>query len=243
MAKLPTLISEQPEIEAQVFHALEAERAMRPPKSGLYLSGIGDCPRKQWALRRGEAPEDLPGEVLANFEVGNAVEDLVVGLLERAGYQIRDRQMRLVMDLGDGLVASGRIDGIIKLKRENAILEIKSAKEEQFEMAQTVGYRAWQPKYAATLDCYMGASGIPVGLAVVFNKGHVPRKNRLLYAERLRLDVANFERMRARARLVMSTESAPIRPDDATSRFCQFCKYCHLNARCWGPTWDAKFDE
>lgn len=247
MAALPRLRSPHPEFESRIHSALEArreaERSERPDRgAGLYLSAIGQCQRKLWAQMHGHPPYDSDGHGQAIFDMGSLVETLVINWLRTAGYTIRRQQDRLVMEVGPDLQASGRIDGEIwlggKFDTHPAILEIKSANDEQWNQCVALGYDAWRPAYGDTLHAYMGASGVHVAMAFVLNKN-----NSRLYAEKLRFDEARYERLRAKAKAVLESTVPLERPEEATSEFCNYCKWCHLASACWGPTWDVKFDE
>jgi len=247
MAEIPYRRSPHPEIEARIHAALAsrraAERQERPDRGlGLYLGELGSCARKLWAQMHGHPREDFDGSALVRFGMGSAAEDLVVGWLVAAGYTIRRQQGRVLMQLDGDRAVSGHIDGEIWLEHnrfdvEPAILEIKSANAEQFALCEAHGYDRWRPNYGDTIQAYMGASGVHVAMAVVLCKD-----NSRLYAEKLRFDPERYEGLKAKAEAVLTHETALPRPAEATSEYCQFCKWCHLRAECWGPTWDARFD-
>lgn len=246
MAPLPVRRSPHPEFEARIQSALEerkrAERVERPDRGrGLYLSEIGHCPRKLWAQTHGHKHEDMQGRSLVIFDMGSKVEDLVISWLRTAGYTVRREQDRLVMEVGEGLQASGHIDGEIwlgdRFETYPAILEIKSANDEQWNQCVALGYDVWRPAYGDTLHSYMGASGVHVAMAFVLNKN-----NSRLYAEKLRFDAARYERLKAKAGAVLTSERPLPRPEAATSEFCEFCKWCHLAEWCHGSTADVRFD-
>ena len=241
MAAIPIRRSPHPELEARIHAALEARREKanaETPRRRLRLSAIGGCERKLWALANGHPAEQAEGRLIVIFDMGNLVEDLVIRWLRMAGYTIRNEQKTVTMIPE----VDGHIDGEIWLEHsrfdvEPAILEIKSANAEQFELCASLGYDRWRPAYGDTLQAYMGASGIHVAMAVVLNKN-----TSQLYAEKLRFDSARYEYLQAKAEAILLHETPLPRPEEATSQHCNFCKWCHLAEACWGPTWDVRFD-
>ncbi len=251
MPALPRLRNPMTHIEARVHKALEAQRAerdaqYRAERSGkrptLSLSGIGDCPRKLWAGLHGIAGEEIPGGRLAIFKMGEAVERLVIEFLGRADFLVLRQQERVTIDFGDECIASGRWDGVLILQHskfivEEAVLEIKSANDEQWGLCEAQGYDAWRPKYGDTLQSYMGASGIPVAVAVVMNKD-----NSRIYAEKIRFDAERYEGLKKKAETVLRSTAPVPRPEEATSQYCNFCKWCDVNEWCHSSTADVHFD-
>lgn len=251
MPALPRLRSPQTHIETRIHKALEkqrqerdeqyrAERAGKP--ATLSLSGIGDCPRRLWAGLHGISGEPIPGGRLAIFKMGDAVERLVIELLGRADFMVLRQQERVVIDFGDNLMATGRWDGVVilehgRFRREEAVLEIKSANDEQFDLCEAQGYATWRPKYADTLHGYMGASGIDLAIAVVMNKD-----NSRIYAEKIRFDAERFEGLKKKAEMVLRSTRPVVRPAEATSQYCNFCKWCDVNEWCHSSTADVQFD-
>lgn len=241
MAAIPIRRSPHPEIEVRIHEALQARRLEREasgPKRRLRLSRIGDCARKLWALAHGHEDEEIPGSRIAIFDMGNSVEDLVISWLRSAGYTVQRTQKTVTMIPE----VDGHIDGEIWLEHsrfdvEPAILEVKSANKEQFELCVAQGYDTWRPAYGDTVQTYMGASGVHVAMAIVLCKD-----NSRIYAEKLRFDADRYKRLQEKAQVVLTSERPLPRPEEATSQYCSFCKWCHLNETCWGPTFDVQFD-
>ncbi len=244
MAELPRIRSPQPQIANRIFRALERREADRPRSGNLTMSGIGECARHLWAERNEHStPKSRPGRVLAIFEYGNATESHVIGLLRLADYLIGAEQRRVTCDLGDGLTLRGRIDGTILLgkkysERLEALLEVKSAKASQFEECKAKGYEKWNPKYADQLQMYMGAGGFHIAIAFVYCKDISEP-----YPEKIRFEPERYEALKAKARLILTSEEPPKRPDEATSQYCAFCKWCDSNEWCWSPVAETRFDD
>jgi len=210
------------------------------------MGQIGDCERNLWAGLNG-IPEDkeISPRVLVLFGHGNVIESHVIALLRDAGYLVEDRESQSGKQFQclalDGRLV-GYIDGTIMLgdirRPRKLLLEIKSANEKQFEVARDVGYEAWNPKYAAQLQVYMGCSDLAEALAVVYCKNTSD-----MYAERIKFNSECFSELLEKAdRVLLSSELLP-RPEAAKSQYCGFCKYCSRNAWCWSPLRDANFDD
>ena len=154
MPGLPIPRNPAPFVERRIHKAVSEldrkKRAERASTKGprLYVSQIGRCPRNLWAGLRGIAEDsEIEPRMLVLFDLGDAIEAHVIGLLRHAGFRVFDRdpvtksQWR-VSDFRDRL--SGRLDGKIELgedrwSRYHALLEIKSANERQLLLAQEQG--------------------------------------------------------------------------------------------------------
>lgn len=255
MAKLPKLRRTAPHVERRIHHALEKSReSSRRSKSGrLALSQVGDCVRNLWGAAH-EIPEDKPIDprILVLFEHGNAAENHLVGLLRAAGFEVmsldpRTNQQFRVVDCDDR--ASGRIDGLIRDATKPTpepwkLLEIKSANDNQFEKLVSAGFEAWNPKYVAQVQVYMGLASRQLDYGPVTDALCVVecKNDSRIYSEKIRFDADVFESLRATARVAITSSAPPPRPNAATSQYCGFCKWCPRNDWCWGATADVKFD-
>jgi hypothetical protein len=223
-------------IRERIYKGLAAKRELEPKRSDLRLSSIGDCERKLWAIRRGIAESEFEGRVLSIFETGHAIEELVVTMLTTAGFIVTDRQWEVQLP---GLDAKGHIDGQIEHKGAWALLEIKSANDNQWSQCNEVGYQAWKPAYYDTLQCYLGALQLDFAIAIVFNKNTSD-----IYPEKLHFDPIHYGRLVEKARRVIEAPELPDRPAEARSQYSEFCKWCSVNSECWGPLQlgSVKFD-
>jgi hypothetical protein len=240
VASLGNLRNPSPEVERRIHKALIAAREKEGTSSVLRLSSAGECVRSLWAGLRGLAPpEEIEPRILAVFELGKAIEDMVVKLLRDADYLVL-RQQEEIAAFGGRVV--GHIDGTTLLGRSKHelteyLLEIKSSNARRFEELLACGYEAWSPKYAAQLHAYMGFLGLERALVIVACKD-----DSRIHAERIRFDRDAFIAINQRLKAALDSERAPARPAAATSQFCGFCKYCPKNEWCWGPTADVSFD-
>lgn len=248
MPAIPKLVNRKPNVERRIHRALEEAREKRSQehRPGIMLSSIGDCPRNLWAALH-EVPEDKPieGKPLAIFALGSAIETHVIQLMQSAGFVITETDStgrQPAVTAYDGRVR-GRLDGVVRLGRtkldqEWVVLEIKSAKASRFEELLQLGYEAWSQRYADTLHAYMGWGGYRHALVVVYCKD-----DSRIYAEKIRLDAGRFTALRLKAEYVLDAENVVVRPTEAKSQYCGFCKWCSRNEWCWSPLSEYQFDE
>lgn len=246
MPELERIRQPHPEVQRRIHKALLEARMKRPPNVPpvLYMSGVGECVRKLWAECHDQVggPE-FPAHMLAIFELGSGIEKHVIELLRLAGYLVTDEQKLSVVSFEKGTELRGRRDGTILLGRRKfdlvpAILEVKSANKERWELCEAQGYEEWSPKYMDVLQCYMGASGIHVSLAVVYCKD-----DSRIYAEKILFDKARYEKVLSKADTALTSRTPPPRPKEATSEFSAFCRFCSARSWCWGPLPSVQFDD
>ena len=221
-------------------------------KRALYLSGIGKCPRSQW-LKLNGVPEDeegFPPTVLCLFRLGDVIEDHVVELLEKAGFEVQavdpetGDQWQVLSHNGQ---VRGRTDGKIVVDGQTMVLEIKSCNKNQFETLMAVsedadeeisGYELWKPEYGAQIQSYMGLQGIDNTLVVVYCKD-----NSQMYSEVVPFRSETFTDLMESADRILTSEKILPKPDMATSRYSKYCKYCPFGDTCWSGRLDANFDD
>lgn len=239
MATLGKILNPSPEVERRIHRALADARAKQSASTVLRLSAAGECVRSLWAGLRGEAPaEEIEPRVLAVFEMGHAVEAMVVELLRAAGYVVMRQQERIE---AFGARVVGHIDGTTLLgskhDQSEHLLEIKSSNAKRFEELLAAGYEAWNPKYADQLHAYMGFLGLDRALVIV-----VCKDDSRIWSERIRFDRDRFIAINKALKTALDSEMVPARPAEATSQFCAYCKYCSRAEWCWGPTAEVSFD-
>lgn len=241
MADLGLILNPSPEVERRIHKALAAAREAEKSNDVIRLSQVGDCVRVLWARLRGIGEDEaIEPRILALFDLGKAVEDMVVRHLRAADYLVL-RQQETIEAHGGRVV--GHIDGTTLLGKSKPelvehLLEIKSSNARRFDELLTLGYEKWSPKYADQLHAYMGFLGLDRALVIV-----VCKDDSRMWAERIRFDRDRFIALNRKLRAALELEGPPDRPKDATSQFCSFCKYCSRAEWCWGPTVDVRFDE
>ena len=244
MAKLPTLIATKSGIVRRLDRAAldrareeDAERETsdryRARHKIVRGSSVGQCERKLWAVLHSVEPdEEIPGRVHRIFQLGNVIEDIVVADLERAGYEIDGQQAEVSVSAGNGSII-GHIDGIVFVEGEKLLLEIKSSNANRFEQVKGVGYEAWDEKYAAQVQLYMGALGLKGALAVVYCKD-----TSAYYVERVPFRQKVFDSLVKKVERVTSDEFEKFaipRPRPARGKGSAYCKWCSHGEWCYGP--------
>ena len=248
--KLPKIAKTASWVQYRIHKALEKElNETNTLKSHrLALSQIGKCERSLWAGINGIPDERPPaGRILVLFDLGNAVENHLVELLRRAGFEVQDRdpntgeQFRIT---GFGEKASGRLDGIIRFRHRNTtnewdLLEIKSANTKKFDELLSIGlYQDWNPVYGDQVQIYMGRYGLKHSLVIVECKD-----DSRIYVEIIDFDPDRYRDLWAKAERIVNSPTLLPRPSDGKSQYCDFCKYCSHQKWCWGPMPGVNFDE
>ncbi len=151
----------------------------------LGLSEVGNpCQRHLWLAHRGLINKRPDGRILRLFELGNALEDVIVRDLQLAGYEVWAQQLECRVSFGD-VTLLGHIDGRIKGLSESKqvhLLEIKTASKKSFDKING-DYCAWNEKYKAQVHAYMLATKLKQALVVVYCKD-----DSRIYSERIKID-------------------------------------------------------
>lgn len=203
----------------------EAAAKSDKPRDYLGMSQIGDaCDRRLWYAINGYMPVAKDGRIYLIFELGFAIEDIIIKNLRKAGYEISDTQTEF--EDFDGKF-KGHCDGIIYgVTKKPHILECKSANDNKFNQFKKSGIRDVSPQYYCQAQCYMGYSGLERALFVIYNKNTSE-----IYAERIYFDKEDFEMLRARAKYILESTTPPPKYDEDPANFeCRYCDYrfeCH----------------
>ncbi len=248
MAQLPTLQRLAPKVVERIYDAAQKGReqvrhTQSPPGTlvPLRMSGIGHCQRRQWAEHNDiEIEKPFSGRTLILFSLGEKIEEHVIYWLKRAGYTVHDlnpeTRMQWEVSALDGRML-GHLDGKIELSQKGAVLlEVKSANDSQFALCRELGYRAWRPEYYDQITAYMGSSGLPESLVVVYNKNDSE-----IYTERIRFDPDDYKELLRKADYILTSTEVIAKPAEAKSQFCKYCKWCPVNKWCWDAATGVKF--
>lgn len=164
-----------------------AHEAARQPRRRLGLSQAGhECPRYLWYRHHGHAGDQPSGRVLRLFELGDAVENLIIGDLSMAGCLVYHQQRQVVFTQ-DGVRLEGHIDGIVRGLVEAPetphLFEAKSSSDKRFrELLKLGSYEEWDEKYSFQVQAYMLGLNLTRAAVFVYNKNTSE-----LYFERIRL--------------------------------------------------------
>jgi hypothetical protein len=116
---------------------------------------------------------ETPDKFLTYFKEGTLHEDAVISSLMDEGYEIRDKQQLVMVDLGDGLVVEGHVDGMVMspMYKEERVLEVKTVSQDIWDEFEK---KRWDigglfDKYKWQLSVYMIATG-KEALVVIKNR-------------------------------------------------------------------------
>lgn len=94
-------------------------------KANPYATDAGKCVRQVYFSLTGvPQTEPLTTDSYINFGVGHSVEEWLAGCLKASGAEVM-QEVRIEIPAGDTVV-SGRVDFLLGLKEENALVELKT---------------------------------------------------------------------------------------------------------------------
>jgi len=220
--------------------ALVASDRAKPPRDYLGASRIGEPCARKLVYEITRTPKDdgreFAGRMLRIFDIGHQLEDLCVGWLRSAGFDVRTRNRageQFGFSIAGGRIR-GHIDGAIVAGpdigiRWPALWEHKALGEKSWSDVISRGVRAARPVYFAQVQLYMAYMQLPVALFTATNRDSLAH-----YHEVVPFDAAEAQALSDKAVTVIRTaEAGELLPRIAdTSEFylCRFCPYAH---RCW----------
>lgn len=239
-------------VNAIIDQALTADQAMRPPRDYLGGSRLGHaCDRAlqfEFTATPKDEGRDFSGQSLRIFAIGHALEDLAVGWLRGAGFDLYTRKGNRPDGGQFGFsVAGGRIrghvDGIIAAGPEGfgltvtALWECKTMNAKNWRACVKDGVTKSKPVYAAQIALYQaymegtvpGISAAPA-LFTAINKDTAE-----MHHELVPFDADLAQRMSDRGvRILQATDAGELLPRVATTSDFFECRFCPWSERCWG---------
>lgn len=189
-------------------------------------SAIGsDCARKIWYEFKGFESQGVPSKTRRTWAVGKRLEGLVIEWLEESGAKIITTDETFHSEAVPFF--QGHIDGILSLKNNDFILEIKTAKDASFNIFTKKGVMGWNKQYYSQLQSYMGMSGIHRSYIIVLNKD-----NSELSDELVLFDEGYYRQLEDRALIISLCEEEPRKINNSPMFF--MCKMCKYNKVCHG---------
>lgn len=188
-------------------------------------STIGaDCLRQIWYEFKGIQAMDVPTKMRRTWTIGRVLENTILDWLTEAGLDIARTWRDLEAD--DMPYFKGHLDSVwIKKNEPYAILEIKTAKDASFVIFVKKGLKAWQPKYYAQIQTYMGMSKILRAYIVVLNKDTSEISDELVLFDEL-----FYKELCEKASMISKAKTAP--PKINASPLWYECKMCKFNKVC-----------
>ncbi|CAK0756404.1 YqaJ viral recombinase domain-containing protein [Gammaproteobacteria bacterium] len=207
-----SLVIESPTLSA-IDQALAQRECEQIPRGHLGMSEIGEPDdRKLWLKFRWSLPDTPSPRILRVFQLGNLIEQELAALLRmipgltlhtinpKTGKQFNFQY------LGGHFAGSmdGCLIGLPEAPKTWHVWESKSVGHKYFGDLVKKGVKAWNPKYYAQLQCYMGATNLDRALFMAYQKD-----NSSLYVERVKKEPMFWEGMMAKAERIITRYLAP----------------------------------
>lgn len=191
-------------------------------------SSIGsECLRKVWYEYRGVEGAPVSNKLQRTFNVGKRLETLVTDALIDSGMKLitpcaQNHHLKYFDD--DFPFFQGHCDAI--WSDEDAVIEIKTARDSSFKIFVNKGLEKWSPAYYAQVQAYMGMSGLKTAYLICLNKDTSE-----LHDEKVEFNPEYYDCLKARAVLVHDADEPLNRvnrsPYFITCRTCKFRDVCH----------------
>ena len=228
-------------INALIDGALVQRNQRQRPRDYLGGSRIGEpCARKlvyEVTHTPKDDGQDFNGAILRIFDAGHQFEDLSIGWLRAAGFDLRDRKSdggQFGFSIAGGRIC-GHIDGVIIAGPDvgvtwPALWEHKALKSTSWNDVIKRGLRVSKPIYYAQLQIYMAYMDLEVSLFTALNKD-----TQALHHEVVSFDPAEAQSLSDKAVDVLRAAGAgELPPRIAASADFYLCRWCAYARRCWG---------
>lgn len=231
LSEYNTLESETVE---QIYNYHKRKGDSEPQRGYLGGSIIGrECERELWYTFRNCTKPEFSGRLYRLFETGHLEEIRMVRELRAIGCDVHetgeDGEQFGVSAIGGHF--SGHMDGVAlgipEAPKTWHLLEFKTHNAKSFRSLQKSGVRGSKPEHWAQMQVYMGLGKLTRALYIARNKD-----NDELYAERIRYDAKEFERLMDKAQRIIEAAQPPERCADKAEDF--RCRFCDHKALCWG---------
>ena len=236
------------QINARIDEALVTELARQPERDYLGASRLGVACARALQFEYAHAPKDdgraFTGRTLRIFAAGHLFEDMAIGWLRQAGFDLRTQQAdghQFGFSVAGGRIC-GHVDGIIASVPDDilpgvpALWECKSLNARSWCDTVKRGLAVSKPVYAAQIAIYQaymepvvpGISANPA-LFTAINKDTAE-----LYHELVPFDAALAQAMSDKAvRIIRATEAGELLPRIVQSSDFHECRFCDWQDRCW----------
>jgi hypothetical protein len=231
MAPLPP--PRNPTIDS-IYKAYEAnaEDGLRP-HLGASLIG-NECERALFFTFRWATVTRHEGRLLRLFQTGHLAEPRFVADLRSIGCDVREVNPNTGLQYKVSAVMGhfgGSMDAVAKGVPEAPktwhLVEMKTHSSKSFAELKKKGVKESKPLHYFQMQTYMHLGGLTRALYL-----SVDKNTDELYAERVRLDTDEGERMIQKAERVIRAEVAP--PRIAVTEDFYKCRFCDHSNVCWG---------
>ncbi|CAB4154604.1 hypothetical protein UFOVP653_14 [uncultured Caudovirales phage] len=218
-----------------IYEAYEKRYGAELSRTYLGASIIGkDCARALWYDFRWASKPAFDGRMYRLFQTGHLEEPRFVSDLRAVGVEVYDVDPATGKQFGfqgHGGHMRGHMDGCARYVPDGGrkwhVVEFKTHSEKSFKELTKKGVQESKPQHYAQMQWYMGKSGMERGLYLAKNKNSDE-----LYAERIRFDRVYYERLQAKAAVVIFSGSPPDRISEDPKFF--LCNWCDHKAVCHG---------
>lgn len=222
------------EIAAAIYEQYETRGKAEKSRTYLGASIVGkECARAIWYDFRWATPVSFDGRMYRLLQSGFIAEPRFVADLRSIGVEVYDADPATGKQFGftdHGGHMKGHMDGCARYipggGQKWHVVEFKTHSTKSFGDLRKKGVKASKPRHYVQMQWYMGKSGMERGLYLAVNKDTDE-----LYSERVPFDLAEFEKIQAKAeRIIFSTEPPPKLSDDPKYYLCNFCDHknvCH----------------
>ena len=227
-------------VNTLIDSALVAQNRRQVQRDYLGGSRIGeDCARKlvyEITHAAKDPDRDFDGRILRIFAAGHQFEEMSIGWLRSAGFDLRDRgadggQFGFSVAGGrlrghaDGVIVAGPDVGI----RWPALFEHKALGAKSWNDLVKRGLRQSKPIYFAQVQLYMAYLDLEVALLTALN-----RDTLALHHEVVPFDPAEAQRLSDRAvDIIRAAQAGELPPRIAASADFYLCRFCPYATRCW----------
>lgn len=231
---MTALPNDPPPTVRAIYEAYQARRAEQPPRAYLGASIIGhECDRYLWLSFRWAEVETFDGRMLRLFDRGQRAEARFVEELRSIGVKVQDvdanGEQFAVSACGGHFSGhmDGKATGVPEAPKTEHVLEFKTYNAKSFKALQDKGVAQSKPMHMAQMQTYMLLSGLTRALYLAENKDTDE-----LYAERVRLDRDEAEKLIERAKRIIFATEPPLRLSEDPAFWT--CKWCPFHAICHG---------
>jgi hypothetical protein len=224
--------------------AIEKHRSEQKPRDYLGGSRLGvECERAlqfEFFNTPKDPGKDFSGRVLRIFEFGHVLEDMMIGWLSQAGFDLKTRDRngdQFEFSVLDGAI-KGHLDGVLvsgpDVMAYPALWENKSMKADQWKKTVKDGVAKAHPEYAAQIAIYQAYMDLTENPALFST---VNKDTSEIRFELVPFDSALAQRCSDKGvRIIQACQAGDLLPRIAQSPDFFKCKWCSWSDRCWSQS-------
>jgi len=211
----------------QIEKDMEDGEIVEKRRNYLGMSGAGhSCARYLWYQFRWSYIAPICKRRQRIFDRGHMEEPRVLDDLKNCGYDV-DSAQHTMFGLADHI--KGHCDGVITIAGEKCVLEIKTMKQEKFNVLLKNKMKQASPGYYGQAQVYMQALELKKCLFIVTNKNDEAR-----YYEIVDYDETQADFYSSRLQDILMTEVPPVKIGNADWYECKYCdarEVCHYGEK------------